>query len=209
MPSTHRVQQGESLISLGNRFKIPPGKIWDHPDNGHLREHSRRSSILYPGDVVTIPDPERKTVAGDTEQRHRFRYSSGTWLRLRLLDEDEPYAGEPYLLVVGETEHTGNLDENGRLEVGIPASAERAMLYLGEDRQEEIEVLIHQMDPIDESSGVQKRLNNLGYDCGAEDGEIGLGTREAIKCFQQDQQLEVTGEIDDATLARLEEIHGS
>lgn len=50
---------------------------------------------------------------------------------------------------------------------------------------------------------VQQALNNLGYDCGAADGIAGEKTQNAIKKYQQDNGLTVSGEIDDSLLKAL------
>jgi len=47
---------------------------------------------------------------------------------------------------------------------------------------------------------LQRRLRSLGYEPGPIDGLLGDATREAIKKFQRDNDLDVTGEIT-ATLA--------
>jgi hypothetical protein len=57
-------------------------------------------------------------------------------------------------------------------------------------------------DPLVEKA--QKRLAELGYDVGAPDGKAGPKTIEAIKKFQQDQGLTVTGKLDEETLKKLE-----
>lgn len=45
---------------------------------------------------------------------------------------------------------------------------------------------------------IQTRLNALGFDAGPADGEMGSRTREAIRAFQSDRGLAVSGEPDDA-----------
>ena len=50
---------------------------------------------------------------------------------------------------------------------------------------------------------VQKVLNDEGYPCGAADGVAGKKTAAAIRQYQQDHGLEVTGTIDDALLAAM------
>ncbi len=50
---------------------------------------------------------------------------------------------------------------------------------------------------------VQKTLNILGYDCGAIDGIVGSKTTEAIKKYQDDNGLFVSGIIDDELLKSL------
>lgn len=49
----------------------------------------------------------------------------------------------------------------------------------------------------------QKRLRELGYDPGLVDGKMGKKSEEALKSFQQDNGLLVTGKLDRATKQRL------
>lgn len=52
-------------------------------------------------------------------------------------------------------------------------------------------------------ANVQMELNDYGYDAGPEDGVLGLVTVSAIRHFQADQGLPVTGRIDDTLLAHV------
>jgi len=56
---------------------------------------------------------------------------------------------------------------------------------------------------------VQERLNNLGYAAGPNDGIIGPKTRNAIREFQKDAGLPVTGRIDSDLLAALQSSAGT
>jgi len=51
---------------------------------------------------------------------------------------------------------------------------------------------------------VQQLLNQLGYDAGTADGAMGFKTRTAIRAFQKDAQLPVTGDPNPAMFARLQ-----
>jgi len=50
----------------------------------------------------------------------------------------------------------------------------------------------------------QHRLNQLGYEAGMVDGVMNAQTREALKTFQADQNLQVTGRLDSATSQALQ-----
>ena len=68
------------------------------------------------------------------------------------------------------------------------------------------------MDPIDEATGVRKRLEHLGYRSPAsEDSESEAEEldREAIEAFQKDQGMQPTGVLDDATMSGLAKTHGA
>ena len=49
----------------------------------------------------------------------------------------------------------------------------------------------------------QRRLNKLGYNCGAPDVIMGSKTRKAIKRFQRKKHLKVTGKLNKATKRKL------
>ncbi len=50
---------------------------------------------------------------------------------------------------------------------------------------------------------VQRKLNSCGYSCGTADGIIGLKTYKAIRKFQKDNDLKVTGVLKKKTLKAL------
>ena len=50
---------------------------------------------------------------------------------------------------------------------------------------------------------VQRKLKKLGYYTGTVDGEVGRGTRAAIRAYQEENGLEVNGQIDRALLRSL------
>jgi peptidoglycan hydrolase-like protein with peptidoglycan-binding domain len=68
----------------------------------------------------------------------------------------------------------------------------------GNDRQETAR-LVH---------ATQSRLNDLGYNAGPEDGVYGPTTRSAVREFQSDQGLPMTGEASTSLLARIQQATG-
>jgi len=55
----------------------------------------------------------------------------------------------------------------------------------------------------------QETLNSLGYDCGTPDGIVGQNTTAAIKRFQEDNGLFVSGVVDDELLKQLDKMTSS
>ena len=209
-PNQHVVQQGESLISIGRQYNLDPHKILDHQENQHLWDENRETSILNPGDIVNLPERITKTVSGDTEQRHRFVYHGRfTTLRMKFHDTEGPLADEPYLLDVDDQQYQGQLDGEGGLEERIPADAQSAVIRIGPGGDHVMNIGVGYLNPISEVTGIQMRLNNLGYACGNEDGKVGTVTQAAIRRFQADHDLEETDQIDDPTRDQLRQAFGS
>lgn len=212
MTTLHTVRQGETIYLLGKRYGVPPDAIWDHPENQELQERNRHQGILYAGEVISVPEREDREEACQTEQRHRFvRRGTRVSLELRFLDLDEPRAGAPYRLVVDHV-HTfeGMLDDDGVLTASIPVDAEHGEIWVGDASDEDhFCFAIGHLDPINESSGLRQRLDNLGFSCDGGDETACNAFRSALQAFQQKYDLEPSGELDDATRARLEEIYGS
>ena len=131
-------------------------------------------------------------------------------LRLRLLDEDRPRENVPYVIEIEGSFEEGTTDSEGRLQHPIPPDAKRGklILYPGEPKEEKLPLALGYMDPIEEISGVQARLANLGFDCGPPDGDPGPRTRNAIAQFQTQHDLVPTSELDDDTRNKIEELYG-
>ena len=87
MPN-YTVKQGDCISSIAQKHGLFWDKVWNHPKNSRLKEQRKKPSILYPGDVVFVPDKDKKEESGATEQRHRFRKKGApAKLRLRIMEE--------------------------------------------------------------------------------------------------------------------------
>jgi hypothetical protein len=237
MSISHRVVQGDCISSIAEKYGFFPDQIWNHPENSSLKQKRKSPDILYPGDIVKIPDLTEHQEPAATDTKHRFRRKGvPAILRLQILKEaeqdpqaaaggkstdeseyeapdyepfereDEPVANAEYTFDAGGVKQEGTTDGEGRIEVKIPPGAETGWLHVIPESGDEmmLEVNLGAMDPIDTDSGLQLRLCNLGFSCEKE-GE----TREAaLRLFQEKYGLSVTGEPDQDTLDKLEEIHG-
>jgi N-acetylmuramoyl-L-alanine amidase len=202
----HVVRQCESVQSVAAESGYDWEKVWKHPANAELAR-KRDPDVLYPGDVLVLPEKAKKQESGATEDRHRFkRRGYETYLRLTFLEEGRPRQGASYWIDVEGRTFEGKLDGEGRVDLRIPTGAEKARVRIGSD--EEMVLLLAGLDPIDEVTGYQARLSNLGLYRGAVDGDHGPLTDEAIRAFQARNQLDVNGKMDDRTRAALEQAHG-
>ena len=206
------VREGDCISSIAKEHGHNWETIWEDPANTELRETRQDPNVLYPGDRVTIPDRTRRDEAIAAEERHRFRrLGEPSMFRLRLLDDGEPRANVPYTLEIDGEQRQGTTDADGRIDERIPGNAQRGRLLVGADEedQEEYTLNLGELDPISSITGVQARLNHLGFGVGEVDGELGEQTREALIDFQKARGLTETGEPDDETRQRLEHDHGS
>jgi N-acetylmuramoyl-L-alanine amidase len=197
----YKVKQGDCISSIAERHGLFWEKVWDHPKNSRLKEQRKDPNILYPGDILFIPEKEKKEESGATEQKHRFR-KKGTPAKLRLIIErdDKPIKNTDYILTIDGEISRGETDEKGLIEVPIKPNTKHGRL--------EIADLVYEldfgfMDPIDENTGVQTRLQNLGFYHGALDGIIGPRTAQAIGEFQAFSGLKLTGTLDNQTRDKL------
>jgi hypothetical protein len=201
------IEPGESIPSVAKDQGFFWRTLWDLPENAALKQKRKDPNVLFQGDEVFVPDLRQKQESGATEQRHRFkRKGDPVKFKLRLLSMDKPRASEDYVLEIDGKLIRGKTDADGKLEEWIPGNAEGGKITL-KGGAEVYPVQIGHLDPVDETSGIQQRLNNLGFLCGTENGEIGPQTRQAICAFQAKHELKVTGEPDEATKAKLQELH--
>jgi hypothetical protein len=207
MPIRHEIKQGESVISLSERHGLFADTIWNHPENAELKELRKNMNILMPGDILFIPDKKPKEVSRSTNEVHKFkRKGIPALFRLQLFDVEEPRANQEYTLDVDGQQYKGKTDSRGVLEQTIPTDSKNGVLIIGPE-EFRLEIDFGYLDPINEISGVKKRLNNMGYDCGKPNNETDEKTETQLKLFQKRFGLEETGEADSKTLEKLEELH--
>lgn len=199
------VKPGDCISSIAKEKGHFWDTIWNDGGNAELKEARKEPNVLYPGDKVVIPEKEQKQEPGATEQRHRFcRKGEPTYLRLRILDQDEPRANEPYTLLIGGERREGTTDKDGYLSEPIPGNAREAKLIMGGD---EYKLQLGHLDPVSSVAGVQQRLNNLGFGCGKVDGIFGPRTKGALSAFRRTVNLEPAPQIDDEVRSALEREH--
>jgi N-acetylmuramoyl-L-alanine amidase len=203
MPTQHTVQQGDCLSNIAEQYGIPWKTVWNHPDNADIKQSRKDPNVLYPGDIVNVPDKDLKEESRAVDARHKFKKKGEpTHIKIRLLLDDQPRSGLRYQLVVNGTTSKGSTDGGGYLRETIPPDASTGVLIVGAGTAQEIFQLgFGTLDPIETDSGVRGRLEALGY-------EVQEDLAPAVRAFQSKEKLEPTGVMDDSLRAKLKEKFG-
>ena len=175
---------------------------------------NRRVEIFCFDDDVTPPVPGRRATKGEPEyeawkeqvtQDIDFEVGDRVALHITLLDaERNPRAHVPFELNVAGEVLNGETNAHGQVDVVIASAAATATLVA---EGQSYELVVRELASLDTIAGVQERLDNLAYSC-ASSGELDDETREALKSFQRDEGLPVTGAIDPPTKDQLKARYG-
>ena len=204
MPTQHVIAEGESTSSLAAEYGFFPDTVWNDPANAALKQKRRHMNILMPGDVLIIPDKRTKDVQAATEQEHTF-VLKGTPALFKMqvyYANGEPRKNQDYQLSVDHDSYAGTTDSEGVLSNYVSPGAKTGKLLLV-PQMDIIELDFGALNPITEDSGVRQRLTNLGFACGGTEEEL----KAALMAFQKDCRLEETGELNDETRRKLEDLH--
>ncbi len=214
MSKSHIVRQGECLSRIADRYGFSDWRtIYNHPANSALRKKRPNPNILFPGDEIVIPAARVKEEQLATGRLHRFVVKSPRkFLRVVFKDpKGEPFRDEPYSIQFngGRTKRAAT-NGDGLLVEPVAMEESTATLSIA---GRTLTLNLGHLNPNgdveqDDLSGIQARLNNLGYTAGPNDGIYGRNTRSALALFQVDEDLEPNGLPDEPTLDKLEKSHG-
>ena len=208
MPN-YTVQQGDCINSIAVQFGFAPDTIWNHGQNAALKATRKDLNVLFPGDVVFTPDKTIKQPDAAHDQTHSFTLKGvPAKLRLRMMRNDKPQSNERYVLEIDGKTVEGSTDGDGWIVQPIQPDAKQGKLTFP-DSGETHDLMLGQLDPIDQVSGVQSRLRSLGFYGGEVSGTMDDATQAAIAAFQTSKNLNVTGTMDSATQSALKAAYGS
>ena len=214
MAVIHTVTQGECLASIARRYGIGDWyRIYHDASNAEFRRKRPNPHVIFPGDQINIPENEIKDQACATDQKHVFQLiARPTILRVRVEDtQGKALANKAYRLTLDRNKYEETTSGDGLIEKPVDPALESADLtvWLDDARSESVtwKLQLGHLDPIGELTGVQARLNNLGFDCGDEDGEWDQTVKSALMLFQARHGFEPTGDMTQETLQCLLEQH--
>src|SRR5262245_40948973 len=179
----YNVKQGDCIMSIAEAYGFYWETIWNHPDNAELKQRRKDPNILFPGDIVVVPDITPRVESAPTGTRTTFvKKTSRVQVRLRLLDmKRKPRANLEYVANVDGDISSGHSDGDGYITIPVRPNSDQLKLTVTEaSKTDEYTLPLGYIDPLDELSGVQQRLTNLGYPCSLEQGTLGEITKAAI-----------------------------
>jgi len=197
----HSAGSGECLSSISRHFGFASWRtVYDDSHNAELRKLRPNPNALVKGDVVFVPDPDPRVEESATNRRATYRtIALPTRLRIRF----EGRSVNDYELRVAGKIIKGRVGPGGMIDEPIPAEATAAELVMrpthlpGQEDRWTIE--LGMLDAISELTGVQARLDNLGFHCPV-DGQESDETTRAIAAYQKWRGVgDGEGTLDDAT----------
>jgi N-acetylmuramoyl-L-alanine amidase len=210
--ASYTIKQGDHLAKVARQFGFRHWEtVWKAGENADLRAKRPDPNVLYPGDVLFIPEKQDKEESKPTAKQHRFRVKiSKIKLRIVVRDFDNlPLTNTECKLEVEGAVYPLTTDGKGQIEQLIPESAENGKLAIP-DLDFELPLHIGHLDPVDIDTGWKARLINLGYHWGTlDDDKEDLRLSWALEEFQCDYSVTITGKPDAATRAKLKEVYGS
>jgi hypothetical protein len=207
------VRQGDYWTKLAFAMRFDADEVWNHAKNEELRTRRPNREMLAPGDVVHVPDtpaPELQIEPGGTKQ---YKASvPKVEVVLTIKNGDVALASERFLIRGLGPERESSTDGDGTLRLAVPVHVREFRLVFY--RKGFIyPVMVGNLDPAEESSGIRQRLEHLGFYGHAMDPHGGESEserdRRAIATLQRACGLDATGELDEQTRAKVVELHGS
>jgi len=204
------VKQGDCISSIAFERGFFPETIWNDPKNESLKQERKNLNALLPGDVVFIREKEEKKETVAYQKRHRFkRKGVPEKLVIRFMKDDKPRAAEKYELDIDGKKTEGETDDDGYIKAVISPDANLAIITFMKTG-EEYSLQLGHLDPVTVISGVQGRLDNLGFYSGPVDGNLNEALTKAIKEFQEKylSKEQATGELNELTQEKLRQTYG-
>ena len=209
------VRQGDHLARLAFIHGFEAEEVWNHERNAELREMGRTPELLAPGDILYLPVKPKEGLAFSafTSNRYQARVPR-IKVSMVFKDDERTLANEPYEIHgLGTDGSSGppeqrTTDAEGKIELELPVTTrEVTVVFPGPNVA--YEVRVGDMDPVAELSGIQKRLENLGFlPRERESAAEGEYVQAAIAAFQKKHGMSPTGTLDEATSKLLKDEHG-
>lgn len=205
------VRQGDYVAKIADALGCSEDEIWKHDKNKGLIDDGRSAEVLAPGDVVYVPERTAEPAKFKLLSENRYQGAVATMtVRVAFKVDGEPRANKRFKVFDLGEPIEGASDGDGIAVFDVPTSA-RSVRVVFEEPHAAYQINVGFIDPARESSGAFERLRQLGYFSldTTPDEVSGEDLRGAIASFQQHQNLDPTGDLDEGTIAKLESEFGS
>jgi hypothetical protein len=214
VPGQRSIQAGDHLTKIAEQLGLPDTEtILSLEANAPLRDRPH-PEMLDPGELVTLPDVEPLQFTLATGKRHELTIHR---LKPKLRVAFTTFAGRSVTATEAEVKCAGRPAEtkglaDGELEMPIPPTCPLAEVELPASVEGRPAVRwrlrLGYLRRNESDEGAFARLRNLGYYRQVAKEAETRERRSAIEEFQFAQALPLTGTLDDATRAKIEEIYG-
>jgi Putative peptidoglycan binding domain len=202
------VRQGDFLTKLAYEMGFDPDAVWNDPKNASLKKSRTSFDVLCPGDVLYVPQSKPTSLPLTAGSTNNFTADVPLVdVTVTLMNDGEPLKNATYHVALdgSDTVIDGSTDGSGLLKLKVPLDCESVVVTLDEPSIQ-YRIRVGHMNPDNETSGIRQRLANLGYidETGTSDEVVA----DAVRQFQKDAGLPVTGTVDDDTRSALVGQHG-
>jgi hypothetical protein len=194
------------MMSLAHQFGFDADAVWNDPKNATLQQLRTNPNILYPTDVLYIPDQTAPPTMNSLTPGTTNTFVS-TAPQMTILVSLPAYPSASYSVDVNDTQTTGATDGSGQLTLSVPVDTSEIHLTFDASGDTTV-LLVGHLDPVTETSGLSQRLTNLGFPTQDVDDDEGHGVRRMLAVFQVAAGLPPSGEFDADTGTALDREHG-
>jgi len=205
----HKVAKFEDVPQVAaKKGYFDPTAIHEDAANESLRTDRPNLNQLVEGDQLTLPPKESEPILARSGILKAILLKARPAQRLRLqIQADRAFS---YVLTVGGATFRGDEAGSALIEHEVSALSTKGTLKVTFENQKtplEWDLELGTLEPSSTVKGQQARLMNLGFDPKGVDGKVGKNTKAATTAFQTFAGIEPTGELDEATIAELEQRH--
>lgn len=213
--TNYTVVSGDCLSAIAKRFGYQDYKtIYNHPDNSSFKQKRPNPNLIYPGDVIVIPDKEQKTAKVSVGSSATFTIKRQKQvLRLRMVNGNSEMSNMPYSLYIKGSGNTPDLVVDGKNTDGEGVLTEEIPTEYLEAGTAELVVegmhftiMLGGLDPIERVSGIKQRLENLGFSVSS-GNQLDDVDVSSIVLFKKLYGLEVDTDTDEDFRKKLCEVH--
>jgi hypothetical protein len=211
------VRQGDYLAKLAFVLGFDADDVWGDPKNAELKALRPNPNLLAPGDILYVPEkgtPPALPIAKGSANAYSADIPKTT-VRVAFKDANGPIANAPYRIDGLADPAEGSTDGSGVVEIDVPVDLRELRVTLTK-LNVAYPVLVGDLDPIDEASGVRRRLEHLGYSAPdatlvpelLSEDDLEARARRAVAAYQTAKGMDATGLVDDAFKLALVGDHG-